>query len=408
MSDKDILRGLAQRYRDISAMPVQQERRDLWRRHNSLKETRPLIYVREGTAWNEIPEITGLTCADPLFQRHERFFRAMLFQETIGDDYIFEPYVVVQASYVLPGNGVWGLTTHVEQSDSDEGGRNFYHNAPIKDHADAGRMTVPVHRIDERRTADDLERISDAIGDIIPVVLSRAPVWRHWNADISTELTKLRGMEALMMDMYDDPAWLHGVLGFMRDGILKAQDEAERAGDWHLYDNNNQAMSYAEGLPDPSANAQSVPRAKLWAHVAAQELTLISPAMHDEFMLRYQLPIMEKFGLVAYGCCEDLTQKIDILRTVKNLRRIAVAPRANVRVCAEAIGRDYVFSWRPNPAEMVCCGYDEAKVKRIVKKALADAKGCHIDITLKDIQTVERDPTRLARWVNAVREVIAA
>lgn len=408
MDDKAILRELAKRYRDICAHPVQKDRRDLWRKHNSLMRTRPLIYVRSGEAWNEIPAVTERACIDPLFRRHEGFFRAMLFQETIGDDYIFEPYLTVQAAYTLPGRGVWGIETHVETSDSEEGGKNFYHNAPIRTHDDARSMTVPEHRIDEKRTQEDLARITDAVGDIIPVVLSRAPFWRHWNADISTEFTKLRGMETLMMDMYDDPVWLHRMLAFMRDGILKAHAEAERAGDWQLCDSINQAMSYAEELPDPSAGAVSVPRSKLWAHVAAQELTLISPAMHDEFMLQYQIPIMEKFGLVAYGCCEDLTEKIDILRKVKNLRRIAVAPRANVRKCAEAIGSDYVFSWRPNPAEMVCCGYNEENIKRIVRTAFADADGCHIDITLKDVQTVEHDPTRLARWVHAVRDVIAA
>jgi len=36
-----------------------------------------------------------------------------------------------------------------------------------------------------------------------------------------------------------------------------------------------------------------------------------------------------------------------------------VTPLANVRVCAEQIGADYVLSWRPNPSDMVCCGYKE-------------------------------------------------
>ena len=47
--------------------------------------------------------------------------------------------------------------------------------------------------------------------------------------------------------------------------------------------------------------------------------------MHEEFLFRYQLPIMEQAGLVAYGCCEDLTCKIDMLRQIPNLRRIAVS-----------------------------------------------------------------------------------
>ncbi|GAI58840.1 unnamed protein product [marine sediment metagenome] len=51
----------------------------------------------------------------------------------------------------------------------------------------------------------------------------------------------------------------------------------------------------------------------------------------------------DKFGLVAYGCCEDLTYKVDMLRQIPNLRRIAVPPFADAAKCAEQIGRDYVF-----------------------------------------------------------------
>ncbi len=132
----------------------------------------------------------------------------------------------------------------------------------------------------------------------------------------------------------------------------------------------------------------------------------VSPQMHEEFVLEYQLPIMEKFGLVAYGCCEDLTHKIDMLRRIPNLRRIAVTPVADVARCAERIGEDYVFSWRPNPALMVSCGFDEERVRRIIREGLQAARGCHVDITLKDIETVQGDPTRLRRWVEVVREVI--
>ena len=100
--------------------------------------------------------------------------------------------------------------------------------------------------------------------------------------------------------------------------------------------------------------------------------------MHDEFLLQYQLPIMSRFGLVAYGCCEDLTRKIDMLRQIPNLRIIAVTPRADVGRCAEQIGTDYVISWRPNPADMVCCGFDEARIRRILREGLAAARGAPV------------------------------
>jgi hypothetical protein len=128
--------------------------------------------------------------------------------------------------------------------------------------------------------------------------------------------------------------------------------------------------------------------------------------MHEEFLLRYQLPILEKFGLVAYGCCEDLTNKIDILRRIPNLRRIAVSPFADVAKCAEQIDRDYVISYRPSPTDMVGYGFDEDRIRSILRRDLTACRDCHVDITLKDVETVQGDPTRIHKWVDLTHQVI--
>ena len=94
-----------------------------------------------------------------------------------------------------------------------------------------------------------------------------------------------------------------------------------------------------------------------------------------------------------------------MLRQVPNLRIIAVTPRADVRRCAEQIGRDYVLSWRPNPADMVCCQFDESLIRQTIREGLEACRGCRVHIHLKDIETVQGDPDRLARWVRIVREV---
>lgn len=405
--DIAILRELAKEYKALTDDPKQDERRTLWRNHNSLIRTRPLIYVREGTAWNEIIPQSALRCEDRIFRGVERYLRKMLFQDTVGDDYILEPWIPVPAAIVLPKKGHWGVAQEVDHSGDGEG-QNFYNHAPLKDPDEIENLVVPKHEIDEDETKRRYEKVADAIGDVIDVAVLRAPFYHGWHGDIATDIAQLRGLEQIMLDVYLNPEWYKRLLAFMRDGILKAQGEAEAAGDWHLTDHNNQAMSYAKELADPAAGKPSVTRKELWVHVAAQEYAQISPEHHDEFMLEYQLPIMEHFGLVAYGCCEDLTKKIDILRKVKNLRRIAVSPWADIRSCAEQIGEDYVYSWRPNPARMVCCGFDEESIRRDIRDALTttNAYGCHVDITLKDIQTVEGHPERLAAWTRIVREVI--
>ena len=140
--------------------------------------------------------------------------------------------------------------------------------------------------------------------------------------------------------------------------------------------------------------------------MAAQEFALVSPQMHNDFMLEYQLPILSRYGLTSYGCCEDMTHKIDMVRRIPNLRRIAVSPFADVASCAEQIGRDYVVSYRPSPSDMVGYGFDKDFVKRTIRRDLESCKGSHVDITLKDVETVQGDPNRIRNWVAAVREVI--
>jgi len=228
-----------------------------------------------------------------------------------------------------------------------------------------------------------------------------------WNLDISTLFAKLRGLEQMMWDIYDRPEWLHRLLAKMRDAILRSIDETEAAGAFRFTNHQNQAMPYARELAPPRAGGPAVRARDLWVFGASQETTTYGPAHFEEFMFRYQKPILARFGLCAYGCCEDLSTKIGVLRSLPNLRRIAVAPLADVRRSAEAIGRDFIASWRPNPTD-VSFGVDEDAVRRGCRKAfdIFDACGCRFDVTMKDVETVGADPTAIPRWTAAVRAEI--
>jgi len=399
MDDRMILRDLAKQYLEICSDPIQETRRELWRRQNSLHGERPLIYVR-AFAWAEMPQ-SRCQCKDPFYRQYENFFRYHLFWSTLKDDSIFEPWVTVHAVHKCTG---WGL--EIPRTYSDEPRGSFKIDYPIKKPEDITKLRMPWHEIDEEETARKADKLADAIGDIITINIDRGPAYRMWTGDLSTDLGYLRGIENFMLDMIDNPAWLHRLVKFLADGVLKTHEEAERAGDWGLCAHQNQAMPYAEELPDPAPNVNGVKRSQLWGYMAAQEFTAVSPAMHEEFLLRYQLPILSKFGLVAYGCCEDLTHKIDMLRQIPNLRRIAVSPFANVARCAEQIGQDYVLSYRPSPTDMVGYGFDPERIRSILRRDLRACKGCHVDITLKDVETVQFDPTRVPKWVEITRRVI--
>ena len=107
--------------------------------------------------------------------------------------------------------------------------------------------------------------------------------------------------ELIRVLLADDHAVLRAGLKLLLDGepdmrvVGEAADEidrvtAERDG------KHDRERSERCTTADPAPNRGPVRRADLWTFVAAQEFTLISPAMHDEFLLQYQLPIMSKFG----------------------------------------------------------------------------------------------------------------
>jgi hypothetical protein len=400
--DVAILRELTKQYVEVAAKPIQDERRDLWRRHNSLERTRPLIYVRWLAAWHEAAD-SKLECEDGFFQHFETVLRQEIFQDTIGDDSIQEPWLTLGAARPTPPGGIWGLP--YGRIPSPIAGGSWMFDPPIKRWEDMEGLAEIHHVVDEELTAHSLARLQEAIGDLIEISVDRAPVWQVWHADISYDIANLRGLEQVMWDMADAPGQLHRLCRFLSESIQRVHQEAEDAGDWRLCDHQNQASPYALELPDPRPNSDPVDRERLWVFCAAQEMAQVSPAMHDEFVLQYQLPIISRFGLSAYGCCEDLTHKIGMLRQIPNLRRIAVTPAANVAECAEQIGTDYILSWRPNPSQMICCGFDPGLIRQVVGGAMEASRGCHVDITLKDVQTVQGNPANLREWVKVVREV---
>jgi len=270
------------------------------------------------------------------------------------------------------------------------------------------KLVVPAHIVDEGATARERERLEEAVDGALKIFVDRKPLWTNWHGDISTDLGYLRGIEQILWDMMDRPQWFHELTAFMRDGVLKAHREAEEAGHWRLANHENQSMPYCRGVPDPVAEGPPVKREELWGFFAAQEFDPVSPGMHDEFLLQYQLPVMRHFRLISYGCCEDLTNKIDMLRQVPNLRRIAVSPFADVKRCAEQIGTDYIVSWRPSPAEMVAYDSNPEKIARVVREAREyfRVNNCRFDVCLKDVETVQGDASRLKTFTDVVRREV--
>ncbi|MCX6971791.1 MAG: hypothetical protein NTV93_16780 [Verrucomicrobia bacterium] len=406
-NDRAILRELVMKYNEIAAKPIQEERRRLWSAHNSLKGTSRIPLIAQAGRWSkwcmEYWRDENMKCTDPFFREYERNLRIGLFQFDVGDDTIQEPWVTVSAVQSRGWGTYWGVQEAEQHSGVADGAWKF--EPVIKEWDDLKRLSPPPHEIDEEATRKNVERLHEAIGDLITINVERGAICQGFSSDISTGLARLRGLEQVMMDLYESPDELKELISFMSAGILANNTAAERAGDYSLTSQVNQELCYSEELERPKANSGPRSRKDLWGFCASQEFTLISPEMHEEFLFNHQFPIYEQFGQVAYGCCEDLGKKISTIKRLPNLRVIAVSPWADIVKCADQIGKDYVYSWRPNPTDQVCTDWNEGRIRKILSEGIAATRGCHVHIHLKDTETLQGDPSRLARWVKIAREV---
>ena len=269
---------------------------------------------------------------------------------------------------------------------------------------------MPAANIDGVKTRENLEKLTEAVGGIMPVHLDCYP---QFDCTLSDMLSFFYGSSNLLYQFYDAPECLHAFAKKFTDAVLTLFARAERDG-WFSSVNRTygcnpeiQAMAYNHEIANPNIT-ETVPMKRHWFFDHAQDFAAISPQMLEEFVLRYMVPIYERFGLIAYGCCEDLTDKLPLLTRIKNMRRIAVTPWADIEKCASFLQDRYVLSWRPNPSEMVTNGFDEDRVTRIVchAKEIFERYECHWEVNLKDFITIEHDAGRPERWVRTVRRAL--
>ena len=96
-NDVAIIRELAGRVRDIAALPVQEEKRELWRKLNRLKPERPMVMIDQ-ICWNEmdIGDELSLRCEDAECRGYETWLRRTLYKwKHFRVDMVVEPYVGV-------------------------------------------------------------------------------------------------------------------------------------------------------------------------------------------------------------------------------------------------------------------------------------------------------------------------
>jgi hypothetical protein len=393
-SERSVLRRLGERVMALSTRQIEAEKRALWTRQNALQASRPLILCDPEFSWREIIPDASLECTHSLARYWEHRLRKEIFWgEKMGDDRVVESRFTVGWTYKRT---FWGPDTS-----------SVNPQPALTDLNDLSGLQFQTITVDRDATTAIVHLAREIFDGVLPVKLREK--W-YWSLGLTRELIKMRGFAQFMKDIKENPQGVHNLMAFLRDGTLDLITFLENAG---LYSLNNDGSYIGSGgfgwtTQLPAKDYQGTARAKdLWALFESQDTKDLSPELFNEFILPYQKPVMARFGLVCYGCCEPMSARWESLKSIPNIRRVSVSPSCDRAKMAAALQDKYVYSCRPNPAVLSTTVFDEAAARKDIRDILEKAKGCNLELIMKDHDTIHNDPSRAIAWCNIAKEEIA-
>ena len=388
--ERNYIRELARQVAEIAASPKNEVICKRWRDVNALhKPDRAPVYCRPIGAWSELLPDESLQCTDPWLRNLEWHFKTILIKNEIGDDDPVLPYYPVNAVFNCDQPNTWGVEVGKHKPNDSNGA--WAYDPPIKTEADFDKLKLPNLTYIDSATQNKLSQAHDLLGDILPVKLEcHAPL----TATLGTDAADLRGLTEIMMDMIAEPELMHRLMAHLSNGVLQAMRQVEETG--LLTENNIGPMTCSDPVGAKPMDGKLTYK-NLWCMANSQEFDQVSPDMWEEFCLNYQMPIMGQFGYTAYGCCENLTNKIDGVLSIPNLRIFVCSAWTNLSKLIERVGDDYVIMWRQK-ASAVVFPDDSETIQRDLNEGAKQLKGCYYQIVLRELQTLSGHMDRLHVW----------
>ena len=367
-----------------------------------------MIYMYQ-IPWDEMNVDDELTvrCENVFFREVETGLRRRINQwDHMRCDMVMEPTVYLLP--VLHGDD-YGITVKQRGIQSAEySNLSSYRYIPqIKGEKDIEKIAIPQITYDEAATRKRQTILEDIFDDALEV---RTGI-RFYNVCPWDSLVKWTGVTEILTDLAMRPDYVHRLMERIT-GAIETRLATYANHNLLLLNNNDTEVGqggygYTDELPGKEYDQQHVRYHNTRGGAKAQIFSEVSPSMHEEFALRYELRSLKRFGLNYYGCCEPLHLKVDIAREIPNLRKISMSPMVDIVAGAEAVGEALVYSCKPNPAFLATRVWDPSIVRKELRNMLqiARSNGCHVELLLKDISTVRREPQRLWEWAAIASEV---
>ena len=145
-----------------------------------------------------------------------------------------------------------------------------------------------------------------------------------------------------------------------------------------------------------------------WAFTCSEGFTCVSPQMHTEFSLEYEKELMSLFKYVNVGCCEVLSNKMDYVKAVPNVRRVSISEWCDFELAGKEIGNELLYGYKPSGVPFLGDYLKEDEVRAELKRVLEASKDSPTEIILNIGGTLDKgNPAqKLIRWTEIAREEI--
>ncbi|MFO7871386.1 MAG: hypothetical protein R6V03_08145 [Kiritimatiellia bacterium] len=398
--DRDILRKLAGEMAETAAQPVQKERMEGWRRLNDLEPQRPMLWITE-IPWGEFSEKVDelkLRCDNHACRQVEFEMRTRLFtQRHLPCDEVAEDKSYFGKVISGTGYGVQVSETRIEQGDSYVLSHDY--EPVIKSMEDVELVQMPRVRHEKDKTEQRRAFREKMFGDIFPPESAgpRKNFFPAWD-----EVVRWTGVTEALMDLAMRPDYIHALMRRVTDSMLERMRQLEELGLYSaphpLLRVGSGAAGFTKSLPGPDAGPGHFTPMDLWGGATPQIFSEVSPEMHEEFALKYEIEVMERCGLNYYGCCEPLHNKMHLMAKVPRLRKISISPWCDVGKARDGAAETYVFSHKPNPSILAEDKFDAARAEADIRARLEQSGEMPCEIIMKDISTVRGDVQRVIDW----------
>lgn len=409
-NDRKILLEAAKRQLEFANTERNKILKEKWYLHNALQGEVPMVVLESWGFNNEVIE-PRLKCEGEFARKVEfDIYQNFVNQELFEDD------------RVTPERFEMNYDTEFKLFDLDVQ-KEYVSGKQEEDSAGIGVRFIPViedleddfdkikrstFSVNMDSTKKKFDILTETIGDILPVRIKMDCLY-----GVPTQMIiHLMDMENMMINLAQYPELFKKIMDQAAEDTLAYYDMLE---DKRLILPTTEYESVGQGsfafnreLPD-TTTARPLTRKDVWGYLDSQETLSISPKMFEEIIFPCYEKIGSQFGLLSYGCCEPIHKIWDsCLSKFRNLRKVSISPWCDEEFMGERLQGTNIIYHRKPAATFLGVGelLDEDAFRKYIRKSVLAAKGCKMEITQRDIYTINNDVKKAHRYIEIIREEI--